>query len=144
MWSTPPLPLSTKRPTWRSLPSASVSVQGKLQPAYSYGLMTPALPGWSVGTFLGVALGNLFPANVLSALSVGLYGMFTAIFIPPAKKNKVVLVLVIISFALSFLFGRVITLGIPEGVRTILLTVVISLAAALLFPITEKEEQTDA
>lgn len=43
--------------------------------------------------------------RVVSALSVALYGMFLAIIIPPARKNRVVAVLVMLSFALSFACG---------------------------------------
>ena len=67
----------------------SISAPGYLNPWYTYGAIALACPGWAAGTCLGVILGNIFPATVVSALSVGLYGMFIAIFIPPARKNKV-------------------------------------------------------
>ena len=60
----------------------AVSEPGKLNPFYNYGMMTVAIPGWSLGTFFGVIMGNILPANIVSALSVGLYGMFLAIIIP--------------------------------------------------------------
>lgn len=114
---------------------ASVSVEGNVRPAYPYGLFTVATVGWAAGTCVGVLLGNVLPVRVVSALSVALFGMFIAIFIPPAKKDKVVAVLVVLSFGLSFLFSRLGPLSsIPEGIRTIILTVALSLGAALLFP----------
>ena len=114
---------------------ASVSVEGNIRPAYPYGLFTVATVGWAAGTCVGVLLGSVLPARVVSALSVALFGMFIAIFIPPAKKDKVVAVLVVLSFGLSFLFSRLGPLSaIPEGIRTIILTVALSLGAALLFP----------
>lgn len=114
----------------------SIAVPGRLSPWYVYGAMAVAIPGWGIGTFLGVAVGNVLPLRLASALSVGLYGMFLAIIVPPAKKNKVVLGLVLISFAASFLMSHWAMLaGISSGVKTIVLTVVISLAAALLFPV---------
>lgn len=119
----------------------SVSVPGKLDPFYSYGADVVAMPGWALGTLLGGILGNVLPTAVVSALSVALYGMFVAIFVPPAKKNRVILSLVIISFAASYVFSKFAVFSvIPEGVRIIILTVVISLAAALLFPVKEEEE----
>ena len=66
----------------------SISVPGRLNPYYTFGAIAIAVPGWSVGTYLGVLMGNILPANVVSALSVGLYGMFIAIIIPPARKSK--------------------------------------------------------
>lgn len=119
----------------------SIAVPGKLNPWYTYGAMAAAIPGWGLGTFLGVAVGNVLPLRLVSALSVGLYGMFLAIIVPPSRKNKVVLALVLISFAASFLANRWPPLaGISSGMKTIGLTVAISLAAAVLFPVKEQEE----
>lgn len=112
----------------------SIAVPGRLDPWYTYGAMAVAIPGWGLGTFLGVAVGNILPLRLASALSVGLYGMFLAIIVPPARKNRVVLGLVLISFAASFLMSRW-SLPVSSGVKTIVLTVVISLAAAVLFPV---------
>lgn len=117
----------------------SVTSPGMLDPFYSYGAMSVALPGWALGTCLGVLLGNILPLRAVSALSVGLYGMFVAIFIPPAKKDKVIAVLVVLSFASSYVFSSVpLFAAIPSGTRTILLTVALSLGAAVLFPIHEE------
>ena len=117
----------------------SVTSPGFLDPFYSYGAMSVALPGWAMGTCLGVLLGNILPLRAVSALSVGLYGMFVAIFIPPAKQNRVIAALVVLSFAASYAFTNVpLFAAIPSGTRTILLTVVLSLGAAILFPIREE------
>lgn len=121
----------------------SVTVPGNLSPYYTFGAMLVAIPGWSSGTFLGVVLGNILPARVVSALGVGLFGMFLAIIIPPARKDKIIAALVAISFALSFAFNKLSLFdGISSGVKTIILTVVISGAAAIFFPIRDKEEDS--
>ncbi|MBE5870579.1 MAG: AzlC family ABC transporter permease [Lachnospiraceae bacterium] len=113
----------------------SIARKGYLNPYYSYGAMLLAIPAWAAGTAIGIAAGNILPTAVVSALSVALYGMFLAIIIPPAKEDKVVLGLVIISFLVSFLFGRIpVTAKLSGSTRTILLTVVISAAAAICFP----------
>lgn len=75
----------------------SVAVPGKLNPYYSFGAYTVALPGWAFGTLFGTLMGSILPANIVSALSVGLYGMFLAIIIPPARKNKILAGVVLIS-----------------------------------------------
>ena len=119
----------------------SVSVPGKLNPYYSYGMISLAIPGWATGTFLGVVLGNVLPLRVVSALSVGLYGMFISIFIPPARKNRVIAGLVAVSFAASYAFNALPWFaGISSGVKIIILTVVIALAAAILFPVDQEEQ----
>ncbi len=120
----------------------SVSLVGKLSPYFTYGAFVVATFGWTSGTFVGAVLGNVLPSRLLSALAVGLYGMFISVFIPEAKKNKIVAFLVAISFALSFACEKLpYVRDISSGIRTIILTVVISLAAAILFPIKESEHE---
>lgn len=108
---------------------------GYLNPYYSYGAFLVALPGWSIGTAAGVIAGNLLPGDMVKALSVSLFGMFLAIIIPPARKDKVVLVLIIISFAASYLCSRLpVIRDISSGTRTIILTLIIAGIAAWRFP----------
>ncbi|MCE5221272.1 MAG: AzlC family ABC transporter permease [Clostridium sp.] len=116
----------------------SVCSEGKLNPFYTYGLMTVAVPGWALGTFLGVVSGNILPSRVLSALSVALYSMFIAVIIPPTKENKVIAGVIMLSMVLSLLFTKTTLLNqISSGFRIIILTVLISGIAAVLFPIKE-------
>ena len=115
--------------------------QDELEPIYSYGVISMAAPGWTLGTFLGVLMGNIMPLRMTSAFSVALYGMFAAVFVPPAKKNKVVAGLIGISFIASFFFHKATVFEeISSGVKIILLTVVISMAAAFLFPVEEEKK----
>ena len=121
----------------------SVSVPGTLNPFYSYGVISVSWPGWIAGTVLGVIMGNVLPANVVSALSVGLYGMFLAIIIPPTRTNHVLAGLVPVSMAISWIFTKLNDAGIlplSSGNRIILLTVAISLAAAALSPHDDPED----
>lgn len=120
----------------------SVAQPGYLNPFYTYGAMSVAIPGWAAGTFLGVILGNILPMRVVSALSVGLYGMFLAIIIPPARKDRVIAGVVAVSFLLSGAAAYLPLLrGVSAGVKTIGLTVVIALAAAILFPVGEEGQR---
>lgn len=119
----------------------SISRIHKVSPYFYFGMMSAAMPCWSLGTYLGVAVGNILPQSIVSALGVGLYGMFLASIIPPAKNNKVILGTIVVSMILSFMLFKIpLTSQIPEGTRIIILTVVISCALALLFPIKEKQE----
>ena len=116
----------------------SIAQEGFLNPFYTYGAMLSSIPFWATGTMLGVIAGEMLPISVVSALSVALYGMFLAVIIPPAKKDKSILGLILVSFALSFLMAYLpVVSTIPEGTRTIILTVVISATAALLLPVKE-------
>lgn len=116
----------------------SVGYGDTLDPRYSYGAFAIACPAWAAGTFIGALLGSVLPLRAVSALSVGLYGMFLAIFIPPAKENPVVLGCVAAAFFLSWLFSRL--AWFSTGVTTILLTVLISLLAAVFFPVKEEAQ----
>lgn len=119
----------------------SIAFPGRLNPFYTYGAMAAAIPGWALGTFLGVVVGNVLPLRLVSALSVGLYGMFLAIIVPPARESRVVLALVLLSFAASWAAASLPALAaVSSGVKTIVLTVVISLGAAVLFPVAEEAE----
>ena len=119
----------------------AIARPGALNPYYSYGAFLVAIPGWAGGTALGIIAGNLLPFRLVSALSVALYGMFLAIIIPPARKNKVVAGAVLVSFALSYAAGCIPGIReLSDGTRTILLTVLIAGAAAIAFPISEEEE----
>lgn len=114
-----------------------------VSPWFFYGMMTVAMPSWCAGTALGVLLGNLLPASVVSALSVSLYGMFLATIIPASKRNRTVFAAVAVSMFASFLMSVIPVLnGISSGIRTIILTVLISALAALFFPV--KEDSKDS
>lgn len=121
---------------------ASISVSGKLDPYYMFGLIAVASPGWVVGTALGVILGNALPLRAVSALSVGLYGMFIACIIPEGRKNKIVAGVIIVSFVLSYIFSTLSVLkGISSGIKIMILTVIIATVAAILFPVKEENHE---
>ena len=121
----------------------AIARPGYLDPFYSYGAFIPAIPGWAIGTALGVTAGSILPARVVSALSVALFGMFLAIIVPPARKSKVVCACVLVSFAASGLCSVLpLVSTLSEGTRTIILTVVIASAAALAFPVKDDSAET--
>lgn len=113
----------------------AIARPGHLNPYYSYGaFITSAFP-WALGTSLGIIAGNMLPLRLVSAFSVALYGMFLAVIIPPAKKDKIIAGLIIICFATSYAATLLpILKDMTDGTRTIILTVVIASLAAILFP----------
>ncbi len=121
----------------------SVMRSGYMNPWFTYGSAIVASPAWALGTALGCAAGNIMPVRVVSALSVALYGMFLAIIIPPAKKERRIALIVAVSFVLSaaaaYLPG---VRNLSENIRTIILTVLIAGAAAIIFPRDEGSEDS--
>ncbi len=107
--------------------------------AYLWTAFTLADLMWAAGTLCGILAGSILPANVVTALGVAIYGMFLAIIIPPARKNRMIGGLVAVAFAFSFAANRLIP-GLSEGTRTVILTVVLAAGAAVLFPVGEKNE----
>ena len=121
----------------------AIARPGYLNPYYSYGaFITSAFP-WALGTSLGIIAGNMLPARLVSAFSVALYGMFLAVIIPPAKKDKVIAWLIIICFAAGYAATLIPVLKyMTDGTRTIILTVVIASLTAILFPREAAGEET--
>lgn len=118
-----------------------IAYEGKVPPIYLYGAYVVAIPMWALGTAFGVVAGKLLPMMLVDALSVAIFGMFIAIIIPPAKKNKIVAATVAASFILSAAIRYVpVISNWSDGTKTIILTVLISGVAAYLFPVDDEEQ----
>jgi len=110
---------------------------------YMYGLAVTPFLGWTVGTYLGAALGNVLPEIVVSALSVAIYAMFVAIVIPQTKANRNILSCVIVAVILSSMFYYIpILKKIPSGFSVIICSVLASTVFAIIAPI--KSEGADS
>lgn len=118
----------------------SMAQPGRLNPWYTYGAFLIAVTGWTAGSYFGVLMGNILPPRAVSALSVGLYGMFIAVIIPPTRKDKFLRGLIVIAM-LASLGAQLLNvyLQLSEGMRIILLTILISSAAALIRPVKDDE-----
>ena len=112
----------------------------RLKPSYMYGMIFVAFLGWVTGTALGAAAGELLPASLSSAMGIVLYGMFIAIIIPPARKERSVLAVVASAAAISCLFRYVFT-AVSGGFAVIISAVTASVLGALLFPVNEEAEE---
>ncbi len=123
----------------------AAAVDGYLKPIYAYGAFIIAAFGWTLGTVLGVLAGNILPDRVVAALGASLYGMFLAIIIPPAKKERFLGILVAVSMAASGLFAVLpLVKEISSGFRVIILTLVIAGAAAVIRPLPENSDEKPA
>ena len=114
------------------------SQPGKVGKAYLYGLMIAPWIGWSLGTLLGAAAGTLLPVFVRNALGIAIYGMFLAIILPPARKDRPVRMVVIAAVALSLCFRYVPGLNtVSSGFVIIICGVLAAAFGAWRYPMKE-------
>lgn len=118
----------------------AASKKEPLVPRYLYGLILFPLAGWTIGTLLGAVAGNILPEAVKNALGIAIYGMFVAIVVPPARRERGVTLGVLIAIAISCLVAYVPLFSfITSGFSIILSAVIAAAIAAALFPIPEEE-----
>ena len=99
------------------------------------------IAGWSLGTLIGAAAGKILPEIVISALSIAIYGMFLAIIIPPAKKNKGIAMAAIFAALLSCCFKWLPILNKVSGGFSIIICTVLSAGImAALMPVKNEED----
>ena len=83
---------------------AVASTEEAISRSYFAGLSTIPYLGWTFGTLIGALSGNILPTQVMSALSVAIYGMFVAIVVPEMKKENNVCIVVILAIIFSCMF----------------------------------------
>ena len=109
---------------------------------YMYGLILTPYLGWSAGTIAGALAGDILPSIVTNALGVAIYGMFVAIVLPVAKKDKYTAACVIIAIILSCIFYYVPVLKtVPSGFVIIICGCIASGIMAFLHPIESTEDK---
>lgn len=114
---------------------------GEVGKKYMLGLILLPFFGWSGGTLLGAAAGNILPESLTSALGIAIYGMFLAIFIPAMRRSRPITIVVLVSVALSCAFAYLPALkNVSSGFVIILCALAASAVGALIAPV----GQTDA
>lgn len=121
--------------------AVSISQHGEVGSRYMAGLIVLPVLGWTGGTLTGAIAGNILPAMVTAALGLAIYGMFTAIVIPVAKKEKATALCILTAIAFSCIFRYVPILSkVPSGFTVIICAVAASLIFAFVAPIEPEEE----
>ena len=125
--------------------AVSVSNEGEIGTRYMAGLILLPVLGWTGGTLAGAVAGNILPAIVASALGIAIYGMFIAIVVPIAKKEKATALCVATAIMFSLAFKYVPFLSfVPSGFTIIISAVIASVIFAIAAPIkTDEEEQSN-
>ncbi len=124
--------------------AVAISQKGEIGKKYMLGLMFLPILGWTSGTLLGAVAGNILPAMVTAALGLAIYGMFIAIVVPVAKKEKAMAICVAIAIALSSAFKYIPLLTkVPTGFTVIICSVIAAAILAVVAPIKTDEEVTE-
>ena len=112
------------------------SQKGLVGRYYLFGLIAVPYVGWAMGTFLGTVASGLLPDSVLAALGIAIYGMFVAIVIPPARRERSVALVLLCAVALSCLFRYVPFFSfISSGFSVIVCAVIAAVLGALIAPV---------
>lgn len=107
-------------------------------PTYFYGLMTLPYIGWAGGTLLGALAGQIFPEMLRTAMGIMIYAMFIAIILPPTRRDRGLLAVVLIAAALSCGIAFAPFLNwISDGFSIIICAIVAAAVMAILRPIDE-------
>lgn len=108
---------------------------------YMYGLILLPVAGWTAGTALGALASQVMPTALSNAMELGLYAMFIAIIIPPARKDRAVALVILIAIVLEWLLHVTPVLSrISTGFQVIIAAVLAAAVGAVLKPIKETEE----
>lgn len=122
--------------------AVATSQKGEIGTKYMCGLALLPIIGWTSGTLLGGVAGNILPTPVTAALGLAIYGMFIAIVVPVAKKEKATAICVLFSIALSCAFKYIPLLSkVPSGFTVIICAVVASAVFAIIAPIKTEENE---
>lgn len=124
--------------------AVAISQKGEIGKKYMLGLMLLPILGWTSGTLIGAVAGNILPPMVTAALGLAIYGMFIAIVVPAAKKEKATALCVAIAIALSCAFKYIPLLTkVPTGFTVIICSVIAAAILAVVAPIKTEEEVTE-
>ncbi|MGN0416832.1 MULTISPECIES: AzlC family ABC transporter permease [Anaerostipes] len=114
---------------------------GEITPKYFYALMTIPWISWTLGTFLGATASRILPVVIRNALGIAIYGMLIGIIIPPAKKDRNILIVIIISMVISLAFHYVKALSfISSGFSIIICTLIAATIGAAVFPVEQEDD----
>lgn len=139
---------------WRMLLSFSITDEifavastkrEKVGTKYFSGLATAPYLGWALGTLLGALAGAILPDVIRNALGLMLYGMFIAIIIPPARRERGVLFAVCVAVGLSCILHYVPLFDFLSGGFALIISAVVAAAlAAWLFPIPRADQDNES
>ena len=120
--------------------AVAASEPGDISAKYMYGLISLPILGWTAGTALGAVASQIMPIELSSAMELGLYAMFIAIIIPPARKNRAIALVIIVAILLEcILHFTPVLKNISVGFQVIIAAVIAAIVGAIVKPIKAEE-----
>lgn len=108
---------------------------------YLYGLILLPVIGWTAGTTLGALASQVMPSALSSAMELGLYAMFIAIIVPPARKNRAIAIVLLIAVGISCVLHEAPVLrNISVGFQVIIAAVIAAAIGAVVNPIKQEDK----
>jgi len=98
----------------------SMDQDQELTPYYVGGLMLIAYLGWVSGTVVGGMGASFIPVEITTAMTIGLYGLFIGLLIPPVRKSLRYGVIAVVSMLFNYLLGFFVDSGWAIVLATIL------------------------
>jgi len=98
----------------------SMDQDQELTPYYVGGLMLIAYLGWVSGTVVGGMGASFIPVEITTAMTIGLYGLFIGLLIPPVRKSLRFGVIAVVSMLFNYLLGFFVDSGWAIVLATIL------------------------
>lgn len=112
----------------------------KISAEYMYGLILLPIAGWTVGTALGAFASDIMPSALACAMELGLYAMFIAIILPPAKHSLAIAIVIISAVAIECLLHYIPVFSkISGGFQVIIAAILAAAVGAVFFPIKKEE-----
>lgn len=113
----------------------------KVTYTYMTGLIALPYIGWISGTVLGIIISDLLPPVIAAAMGISLYAMFLAIILTPARHEKSIFTVVLVSAVFSCLLYYIPLFGIiSDSWKMIISSVIAAALGATFFP--HKEDNT--
>ena len=120
---------------------AVVAHNKKIPFKYYMGISPLPYVSWTLGTVVGALTDAILPTALQAAMGIALYCMFIGLLVPPAMRDKRIFFTIGLSAGLSCLFYFVPYLSrVSFGVRIVISAVIAAAISALVFPVTQIDE----
>ena len=107
-----------------------------------YGLISLPIVGWTAGTALGAVASDIMPPILASAMELGLYAMFIAIILPPAKHSRAIALVIAAAVTVECILYYIPLFNwISGGFKVIIAAIAAAVTGAVLYPV--KKEADD-